>query len=74
MKVYVKTTVSVVPCWVIIHVNVLAMVIMDILKYCFGIDLTHEDREQLREEKRKRKRKPIIQRFVYVDAPPSSSV
>ena len=52
----------------------LFIVTMDILKYCFGIDPVHEERERLRREKRVKKRKPVIQRFVYVNAPePSSS-
>jgi hypothetical protein len=48
------------------------VIIMDILKYCFGIDLTHKELEEVRREKRAKKRKPVIQRFVYVDAPTSS--
>ena len=43
------------------------IVIMDILKYCFGIDPVHEERERLRREKRERHRKPVIQRFQYVN-------
>jgi hypothetical protein len=45
------------------------IIIMDILKYCFGIDLTRKELEQIRREKRAKKRKPVIQRFVYVNAP-----
>ncbi len=46
------------------------VIIMDILKYCVGIDPVHEDRERLRREKQAKKRKrPVIQRFVYVNAP-----
>jgi hypothetical protein len=48
------------------------IVIMDILKYCFGIDPTRKDLERIRRKKRAKKRKPVIQRFVYVNAPPSS--
>jgi hypothetical protein len=48
------------------------IVIMDILKYCFGIDPVHEERERLRRTKQAKKRKPVIQRFVYVNAPASS--
>ncbi len=51
---------------------VMFIVIMDILKYCFGIDPIREDLERIRREKRKRKRKPVIQRFIYVNAPSSS--
>jgi len=46
------------------------IVIMNILKYCFGIDLVHEERERIRRKKQAKKRKPVIQRFVYVNAPP----
>jgi hypothetical protein len=46
------------------------VIIMDILKYCFGIDPVHEEREKIRRAKRAKKRKPVIQRFVYVNAPP----
>jgi hypothetical protein len=50
------------------------VVIMDILKYCFGMDLTREELERYRREKQARKRKrPVIQRFVYVNAPSESS-
>ena len=47
------------------------VVIMDILKYCFGIDPVAEERERMRRERAGRKRKrPVIQRFTYVNAPP----
>ena len=46
------------------------IVIMDVLKYCFGIDPTREDLERIRRAKLAKKRKPVIQRFVYVNAPP----
>lgn len=49
------------------------VVIMDVLKYCFGIDLTKEDLERIRREKAikraKQRRQPVIERFTYVDAP-----
>ena len=48
------------------------VIIMDILKYCFGIDPTREDLERIRREKLEKKRKPVIQRFIYVNAPPPS--
>jgi hypothetical protein len=60
----------------IVAMTIVAMfvVIMDILKYCFGIDLTREELERYRREKQARKRKrPVIQRFVYVNAPSESS-
>ena len=52
---------------------VMFVVIMDVLKYCFGIDPVHEERERLQQEKRQKKRKPVIQRFTYVNAPPPPS-
>ncbi len=48
------------------------IVIMDILKYCFGIDPVHGERERIRRRKQAKKRKPVIQRFVYVNPPASS--
>jgi hypothetical protein len=50
------------------------IIIMDILKYCFGIDPTREEREQIRRKKKAKKRKPIIQRFAYVNPPTISSI
>jgi hypothetical protein len=49
-------------------------VIMDILKYCFGIDPTKHEFERARRKKaagRQAKRSPVIQRFIYVNAPPT---
>jgi hypothetical protein len=64
----------------IAYVTIIAMVsvavfvvVMDILKYCFGIDPVEGERERIRREKRAKKRKPVIQRFIYVNAPPISS-
>jgi hypothetical protein len=45
------------------------IVIMDVLKYCFGIDPVHKERERRRRKKRGKKLKPVIQRFTYVNAP-----
>jgi len=53
-------------------ITAMFIVIMDILKYCFGIDPTRKDLERIRRKKRAKKRNPVIQRFVYVNAPPSS--
>jgi hypothetical protein len=43
----------------IVAMTIVAMfvVIMDVLRYCFGIDLTREELERYRREKRARKRK-----------------
>jgi hypothetical protein len=49
--------------------TVMFIVIMDILKYCFGIDPVHKERERIRRIKRAKKRKPVVQKFVYVNAP-----
>ncbi len=53
-------------------VVVLFFVLMDILKYGFGIDQTKDELEKIRRAKaaKRAKRPPVIQRFVYVDAPP----
>ena len=58
------------------YIAILALIIvgafivaMDILKYCFGIDPVREERERIRRKNQVKKHKPIIQRFVYVDAP-----
>ena len=64
----------------IIAMTTVAMfvVIMDILKYCFGIDPVHEERERLRRQKQvQRRKRPVIHRFVYVTTPtvqPSSQL
>jgi len=47
-------------------------VIMDILKYCFGIDPTKNELEKIRKRRRAKKRsnhQPIIQKFHHVNAP-----
>ncbi|CAF0831536.1 unnamed protein product [Adineta ricciae] len=48
---------------------VLFVIIMDILKYFFAIDPTRREIERIR---RAKKRRPVIQRFVYVNAKPLS--
>ncbi len=48
------------------------IIIMDILKYYFGIDPVERERERIRRAKRAKKHKPVIQRFVYVNAPATS--
>jgi hypothetical protein len=45
------------------------VIVMDILKYCFGIDPVHAERELIRRQKQAKKRKPVIQKFIYVNAP-----
>ncbi|CAF4011205.1 unnamed protein product, partial [Adineta steineri] len=55
----------------IIAMTIVAMfiIIMDILTYCFGIDLTREERERFRREKRGRKwNRPVNQKLIYVNA------
>ena len=49
-------------------------IFMDILKYIFGIDLTKDDSERIqrKRQRRKVKRRPVIQRFIYVNTPPQS--
>lgn len=42
------------------------VIVMDLFKYGCGIDPVREERERLREEKRSRRRRPKIERFIYV--------
>ncbi|CAF0851854.1 unnamed protein product [Adineta ricciae] len=46
---------------------ILFVVIMDILKYVFGIDPTREELQRIRREKRAKRRRPVVQKFVYVN-------
>jgi hypothetical protein len=50
------------------------IVVMDILKYGFGIDPVKDDLERIRRKKqaKKAKRAPVVQRFIYINAPPPS--
>lgn len=43
------------------------VVIMDILKYCFGIDPVEEDRQYLRRLKEQKRRKAKVEHFIYVN-------
>jgi hypothetical protein len=47
------------------------IILLDVLKYCFGIDPIKDELEKKRRKKqvKKVKRRPLIQRFVYVHAP-----
>ena len=58
----------------IIAMSVVAMfvIIMDILKYCVGIDPVAEEQERTRKKKRKAWCKPVTKRFTYVPAPRGS--
>lgn len=47
-----------------ISIVVMFVIIMDVLKYCFGIDPVRKERERYR-----RRKHPIIQRFTYVNNP-----
>jgi hypothetical protein len=49
------------------------IVIMNILKYCFGIDVTRKDfkKKSHRKKRPKKKRPPVIMRFTYVNRPRS---
>ncbi|CAF0823054.1 unnamed protein product [Adineta ricciae] len=54
----------------ILVIFILFIIIMDVLKYCFGMDLTREELQRYRREKQARKQKrPVVQRFTYVDKP-----
>lgn len=48
---------------------IIFIIIMDLLKYCFGIDPVHKERERIRRIKQAKKHKPVIQRFVYINEP-----
>jgi hypothetical protein len=51
------------------------VVIMDILKYCFGIDPARDELERIRRKKRvKKAKRPVIIRYIYVNAPPPAAV
>lgn len=47
------------------------VIIMDISKYYFSIDPVSTERVRCKQEKHKKKPKPMIQRFIYVNTPPS---
>jgi hypothetical protein len=55
--------------WLVIVIGF--FVVMDILKYCFGIDPAKDELEKIRRAKalKRARRPPVIQRFVYVNAP-----
>ena len=42
------------------------VIVMDLLTYCCGIDPVRKERERIREEKRAKRRRPKIERFIYV--------
>jgi hypothetical protein len=49
------------------------VVILDILKYWFGIDVTDVELKQIQKKKKILKRKPhIVLRFIYVNPPAST--
>ncbi|CAF0838920.1 unnamed protein product [Adineta steineri] len=44
------------------------VIVMDIMKYCFGIDAINKDLKRIRQRKKVRKHKtPIVIRFIYVN-------
>jgi hypothetical protein len=51
------------------------IVIMDVLKYGFGIDPVHDERERLRRKRRATKiKRPVIVKYTYVNAPTPPTV
>jgi hypothetical protein len=51
------------------------IIIMDILKYWFGINPTRQDLKRIRRRKQAQKRKsPVVIRFIYVNQSPVSNV
>ena len=63
------------------HIAIIALVsvstlvvVMDVLKYAFGIDPAREELERLERQKLKKiRRQPVIQRFIYVHGLSTSS-
>ena len=47
------------------------IILMDILTYGFGIDPVKIERKKTLRRKQLKKRKPVIQRFIYIPAPPA---
>jgi hypothetical protein len=48
--------------------------VLDVLKYCFGIDLAKNKLKQKKYKKQRKKNKPGIPvRYIYVHAPPKQS-
>ncbi len=43
------------------------IVIIDILKYYFGIDAIRKEQERIRRKRQAKKSKPVIQRFVDIE-------
>ncbi|UJR19938.1 hypothetical protein I4U23_023070 [Adineta vaga] len=50
------------------------VVVMDILKYGFGIDPVHEEREKLRQERRAKRRHFLVRRYGFVNKVDESHV
>jgi hypothetical protein len=52
------------------------ILILDVLKYFFGMDLTKDELERIQRKKQKKKKKvkpsPVIVRYIYVNAPAQS--
>ena len=54
---------------IVLTMVIMFFIIMDVLKYCFSIDVTREQLERFRQEKQRKKRKTsLIKRIVYVNA------
>ncbi|CAF4209068.1 unnamed protein product, partial [Adineta steineri] len=45
------------------------IIVMDVLKYFFGIDLTREEREQIRRKKLKKKHNRVTGQLILIKAP-----
>jgi hypothetical protein len=74
IKIYQKLSKSFAYIAIIAIVSVaMFIVIMDILKYGFGIDAVGKDLKRMKRKKRNMKQKPpVIVRFIYVNSPASS--
>ena len=47
----------------------LFVIVMDLLKYVVGIDPAKEELEAIERAKREKKRRPVVQKFIYVNRP-----
>ena len=58
-----------------LSIVVMFIVSLDVLKYGFGIDTVAAERQRMQRRKRppaRRRQPPVIQRFIYVDRPPTT--
>ena len=49
------------------------IIVMDVLKYGFGIDLVNKERKRKKVPSKKKTKTIIVVRYIYVHTPPTSS-